>query len=99
MIRGTTPLLCFVLPLAAADLAEAILTLSQKGQEVLSKTMEEAEAEGNALRWRLTQAETLQLDAQAMTQIQLRVRARSGDALASRIITVRTGAILKEGEI
>ena len=99
MIRGTTPTLEFVLPFDTATIAEASVTLAQRGGVVLTKKLESCKCEGEKLTVQLTQAETLQLQCGCITEIQVRVRTKSGDALASDIIKVNTHRILEDGEI
>lgn len=99
MIRGTTPRLEFTLPFDTDLLAEAYVTLSQQGKTVIEKRLEECEAEENLLAIRLTQEETLKLVSGQTTEIQIRARTSTGDALASSIIHVSTERILKDGVI
>lgn len=99
MIRGTTPTLQFTLPIDAELLQELYVTISQAGTVVVEKTLADCEAEGIIVVCRLTQADTLALQADVVTEIQVRVKLNSGDALASRIISVRADRILKDGEI
>lgn len=99
MIRGTTPLLEFTLPFDVSQLDEAYVTLCQSGVAVLEKRLDECKAEGSVLSIRLTQDETLRLSAGQTTEIQIRVRLLSGDALASNIIRANTDRILKDGVI
>ena len=99
MIRGTTPTLEFVLPFNTSVLDEAYVTLSQNEQIVLDKKLEDCKCEEKKLSVRLTQEETLLLDCDCKTEIQIRARTKAGDAVASNIITVNTNRILKDGVI
>lgn len=99
MIRGTTPLLEFTLPFETSLLAEAWVTLAQNEEVVLNKELEMCECDGCILSVKLTQEETLLLDCNCKTEIQVRVRTHAGDALASDIIKVGTERILKDGVI
>lgn len=99
MIRGTTPTLEFTLPFNTNILEEAWITFSQHNTVVLNKKLNECESEDQKLVIKLTQAETLMLDCEYNTEIQVRVRTKEGEALASDIITVSTDRILKDGEI
>lgn len=100
MIRGTTPTLEFILPFDTGTLAEAHVTFSQqKKGVVLTRKLESCTCDGSKLSVCLTQQETLQLDCGCITEIQVRVRTKSGDALASDIIKVNTHRILEDGEI
>ncbi len=99
MIRGTTRTVSFTLPFEADRLAEAWITLSQQGEVVLNKELKDCTREGNTVSVVLTQEETLRLKEGSSTEIQLRVRTLAGDAMASRIHSVATGRILKDGVI
>jgi hypothetical protein len=99
MIRGTTPTLEFMLPFDTSRLAEAWITLSQCDNVVLNKRLTECECEAQKLSVRLTQVETLKLDCDYCTEIQVRARMLDGEALASGIIKVKTERILKDGVI
>lgn len=99
MIRGTTPVLGFDLPFGTDQLAEAYVTFAQVGQVVLDKPLSACSLSENKLIVRLTQEETLKLAGNCNTEIQVRVRTTSGDALASQIIAVETCRVLKEGVI
>lgn len=99
MIRGTTPTLEFVLPFETDLIEEAFITLSQKKQVVIDKPISECQCNGDTVIVRLSQEETLLLNCECTTEIQLRVRTKNGDALASQIIPVSTGRILKDGVV
>lgn len=99
MIRGTTPKIEVVLPFDTDLLAEAWITLSQNKTEVLTKCLSECDCGERMLTVRLTQEETLRLACECRTEIQVRVRTKDGDALASNIFSDYTDRILKDGEI
>lgn len=99
MIRGTTPTLQFIMPFSTSQLAEAYVTLSQNGEVVLDKALSDCNCDGNKLSVRLMQEETLRLQCNNITEIQIRARTDEGEAIASNIIRVTTGRILKEGVI
>lgn len=99
MIRGTTPLLEFVIPFDTSLLAEAFVTLAQNGVVVLDKALDDCTCTANKLSVRLTQEETLKLDCECATEIQIRAKTIEGEAVASNIIRQSTGRILKDGVI
>lgn len=99
MIRGTTPKLEFTIPFDTSELAEAFVTLSQNDTVIIDKTLSDCKCDVHMLSVRLTQEETLKLSCNSRTDIQLRVRTKAGDALASNIFTVSTYKILKDGVI
>lgn len=100
MRRGTTPTLVFSVtpPLDLGALAEAWLTIRQAGVEI-THGLAELTATETGFATTLTQTETLQLAGSASCRIQLRVLTGEGQALASNILTVPVGGILKDGVI
>lgn len=99
MIRGTTPTLEFTIPFDTSQLSTAFVTLSQRGSIVLDKALSECGCEGNKLSVRLTQEETLELECDCITEIQIRAVTVNGDAIASDIMFERIDRILKDGVI
>ena len=99
MIRGTTPTLEFTIPFNTSVLAEAFVTLSQNGNVVLDKALHECSCQERKLSVKLSQEETLKLDCSCKTEIQVRAKTIEGEVLASDIVVVNTGRILKEGAI
>ncbi len=99
LIRGTTPTLEFALPFPAEALAEAFVTISQSDTVVLDKPLSACNCNGKMLMVRLTQEETLRLDCNCMSEIQIRARTLEGEAIASDIVRVSTARILKDGVI
>lgn len=97
MIRGTTPTLTFELPFAADEIDEGYITIAQRGRPNMDIPISRCTADGNVLTLTLMQEETLQLRA-ALAEIQLRIK-MAGRVLASEMITVDIGQILKEGLI
>ena len=99
MMRGTTPTLEFTVPFNTNILAEAWVTLSQNREVILNKELEDCACSERTLSVKLTQEETLRLNCDCKTEIQVRVRTIEGEAMASEIITVNTDRILKDGVI
>lgn len=99
MIRGTTPTLEFTIPFDTSQLAEAFVTLSQNGTVVVDKPLNECICADNKLSVHLTQEETLKLQDNDTTEVQLRARTIDGEAVASQIFRDSTDRILKDGVI
>jgi hypothetical protein len=99
MIRGTTPTLEFTLPFEVEYLADAYVTLAQEGTVVVEKCMTDCGCTGDCLTVRLTQEETLKFKCNRSVEIQIRAKTKTGDAIASDIITVSAEKILKDGVI
>lgn len=88
MICGTTPTHVFVLPFDV-DLIKSIrIIYAQAGEVVMTKENEDLQLEGNSVRYKLTQEETLAFDDSKRVEIQVRVLTVDGDALASDIYSV-----------
>lgn len=97
MIRGTTPSLRFELPFEAADIDEGYITIAQKGRPNLDIPISRCTVDENALILDLTQEETLGLRA-SIADVQIRIK-MNGSVLASNIVKLDVGAILKDGII
>ena len=99
MFRGTTPTLNFVLPFAADTVADGFISIAQNRRVVVDKPISDWVIEDNTIKVTLTQEETLSLGASNTTEIQIRVKLADGTALASKIFTVSTERILRDGVI
>lgn len=99
MIKGTTPTLEFELPFEVALVKNAYVTLSQKGVIVINKQIKDCECQSNILSVKLTQEDTIRLNATDIVEIQIRVLTANDDALASEIWTTYAERILYEGII
>lgn len=102
MTRGTTPTLQFVLPFAANIIDVLDIAFSQQlqpyspAQIVLDKNLTDCTIDGDTVSLVLSQEDTLALSSAQDVEIQLRILS-NGSALASQIITVPVGRILKDG--
>lgn len=99
IIRGTTPKLEFILPFDVETLVDAYVTISQNDVVVIDKPLTDCHCEERNLFVTLTQEETLKLDCNCKSEIQIRAKTMSGEAIASNIIRTDTGRILKDGVI
>lgn len=99
MFRGTTPTLKFTLPFAANTIAEGYVSIAQNRQVVVDKPISDWSIADNTVTVTLTQEETLSLGVSKTTEIQVRLKLNNGNALASKIFTVPTERILKDGVI
>ena len=101
MIRGTTPTHIFTTGVDLSTVSVLWLTYKQ-GTKVLTKSLEDITIDSeDTTRFSVTlsQSDTLRFDAGAYVGIQLRVLLADGTALASDIITLGAGEILKDGVI
>lgn len=88
MIRGTTPTHTFTLPFAGEGLKNLKITYVQMNKVVLSKYLDDVGIRGNCVTVRLSQKDTLSFKSTGLVQIQVRVVAADGTALASNIMEV-----------
>lgn len=101
MIRGTTPMLEFTLPFDTSLIAEMYITITQNGVTMLEKNLSDCNCFGTLVSLALTQEDTLRLEQKPHTdgEMQIRVRTVAGEALASNIMSISVGRILKDGVI
>ena len=101
LCRGTTPTHSFTLPYELKDVEVSALyiTYRQGGRTVLEKTLSEASVQDGVITTDLNQKDTLAFQDAGTVQIQIRLRTAAGDALASDIISVDVGRVLKDGVI
>lgn len=99
MIRGTTPTFEFTLPMLTDEIAAGYITFAQDGSVVIDKDLADCTCAGSTVTLHLTQEETLKLSQNTSTELQMRVRTTGGEALATRVYTVPTERILKDGVI
>ena len=100
MIRGTTPILNFTLPLEVSELSEYWITISQRYENIkIDKTSADCTASGSVISLELSQEDTLKLMADKPAYIQIRALTTDDIAIASTIIRTSVGDILKEGVI
>lgn len=99
MIRGTTPTFEFTLPMLTDEIVAGYITFAQDGSVVIDKALTDCVCAGQTVTLHLTQEETLKLSQNTRTELQMRVRTTGGEALATRVYTVPTERILKDGVI
>ena len=91
MIRGTTPIHTFRLPIYSSEIANARILYAQDDELILTKELSCCEIGEKFIRVRLSQEETLLFDCQKAVQIQLRVLTIGDVALATKPIKVPVG--------
>lgn len=100
MTRGTTPQLTFELPFAVAGLADMYVTFAQNGKIILEKDKSDIDVVNmHTFALKLTQADTLALQACTLVEMQIRAKTTAGDVIASEIFRANVSRILKDGEI
>lgn len=101
MIRGTTPTLEFAFPFGTSLIAEMYITITQNGVTTMEKNLSDCKCSGMSVSLALTQEDTLKLKQKPCSdgEMQIRVRTIAGEALASNIMSISVGRILKDGVI
>jgi hypothetical protein len=96
MRRGTTPTHTFTLPFETKDVTKVRVIYAQRDMVKIVKKESDAELQGNTITVRLTQTETLKLNDNLKTDIQVRVLTGDGNSFVSDIITVSTERCLTD---
>jgi len=103
MRRGTDPQLKFKIPYTADLIDDGYITFNQKGETVIEKMLSESSVtvEDYSVAVFLSQEETLQFSSNCKYPVmaQLRLKLDGGTAVASNIVEIPVGAILKDGVI
>ena len=101
MIRGTTPTLTFTTPYKAGEVADGYITFTMQGRILLdiNITSDSVVILDNYIQLKLTQEQTLLFNTKYRTQVQLRLILSNSKRVASNIVNVPVGRILKEGVI
>lgn len=100
MRRGTTPTICYNIPIDTSLIDVSYITFSQAGEEVFTKELHDCNLGENSLTVTLTQEETLKLSCNGKrVEMQIRLRLNDGTALASNIMTVEVEKTLLDGVI
>lgn len=99
MYRGTTPTLTLNLPFAVGLIDEVSLGFAQEGKLVLEKTKEDCSLIGQKIEITLTQEDTLHFDSAKPLEFQVRILDKTGQALASKIYSLKVDRILRDGVI
>lgn len=98
MRRGTTQNLTFTLP-EELEIETMYITFFQGNKAVLEKSLDDCEVDGNVVTLFLSQEDTLKFSAPKNLYIQLRIRDKYGNAVASDLVQTEAEIILKDGVI
>lgn len=96
--RGTTPTLTFETPYTKDDIADGWITFKQYDCIVIDKNIADVTFIGSDIVLQMSQKETLKLYDGVCT-IQVRLRLKDGNAVASNIVCVKVEDVLKDGDI
>ena len=99
--RGTTPALIFTTPYDADMVTSGYITFTLRGDIILDIPTDDENViiEDNKIIVKLTQAQTLLFAPKSKNMVQLRLVLADGSVVASNIVTLSIGDILKDGEI
>ncbi len=98
-IRGTTPTHIFTTDIDLSEATEIYITYSQKDNVIVEKTIDDMDISETKLVVGLSQKDTLLFDDRCKVEIQIRAIFADGTAIASNIMSIPIGKILKDGEI
>jgi hypothetical protein len=102
MRQGTTPKHTFSIPFDTSNVGKVRVYYAQKdsrsGETVrkITKTESDVAMEGNTISLRLSQEDTLLLEGNKVTLIQLRVVTKAEESFVSDIVTVMTEQCLSD---
>ena len=101
MRRGTTPSLTFTTPYTADLITGGWISFMQHKKIILDIPLTDASVsiEDRAITVTLTQDQTLLFDSTDLAKAQIRATLISGKAVASNIVAIPIGAIIKNGVI
>ena len=102
MIKGTTPNFTFELPYQVNELKEIEVLISygiSTKKELLQKTKEDCELNGNIIAVTLTEEETLKIPAPSIMEIQLRVKTQNDMVQATEIYEIKVSRLLTNRRI
>lgn len=97
--RGTTPTHTFTTNIDLSDAISIYITYSQDGSNLVEKSINDIDFGEMQISVKLTQADTLKFDDTCDVDMQIRAKFADGTAIASNVISIPVGEILKEGEI
>lgn len=99
MYRGSTPTLCFTLPISTEGIVACYVTIAQRKRVIINHDISKCTMEEKKIKTKLSQTETLLLNDDEMCEVQLRVKFSDGTSFPSQIFTITGDRILMEGEI
>lgn len=95
MIRGTTPTHIFRLPFSV-ETPKFTITYAQNDREIVKKTEEDCDVNGNVIELTLSQEDTLLFDEKMAVQVQIKTLDFGGNVKASNVMITTAGKILDE---
>jgi hypothetical protein len=96
IVRGTTPIHLFTIPVTEAELKTVRITYEQPDGLILEKSKGDCTFSVGYLQTKLTQEETYKLDHTLPVRVQLKLQLTSGEVMTSQILTLPVGESLNE---
>ncbi len=96
MIRGTTPTHTFQIPFSTNLLNEIRITYAQGNSVIVEKKTEDCILDDMNITVRLTQEETMSFSERKTAEVQLRVLLNDGNVLATPVLRLDVGELLKD---
>lgn len=96
MIRGTTPTHVFNIPFNTDIIKDVRVIYAQKGEVVITKTMEECLIADGQIGVKLTQEDTFEFDNKETVEIQIKVLTTNDDVMACNPIVISVKKCLSE---
>lgn len=97
--RGTTPTMRFGLPIETDVLTTGYVIVQQNDVTVIEKPLTACDCDGRFLSAKLTQEETLRLQADSNAKIRIVAKTGGGDRIESKAIYERVEETSKDGVI
>lgn len=90
IIIGTTPTITYTFKIVpVSSIVKAVLTVKERGVNIIEKNLPDATVGENTLSWTLTQEETLQLGANKTCTMMLNWKTEDGTRGASEEVSIQ----------
>ena len=99
MHRGSTPTCLFDVNLDLRQATKVLVTFKQGDLIVFEKDLPDVTVTETQVQVKLTQADTLKLDADKKVQMQIRAKFANGDTFPSDVMETTVEELLRDGEI
>ena len=99
MNRGSTPTCIFDVDMDLRDAVKVLITFKQDDMIIFEKDLPDVTVTETQVQVKLTQADTLKLDADKKVQMQIRPKFANGDTFPSDVMETTVEELLRDGEI
>lgn len=97
--RGETPVFTFKFKFDLSEFDKMSLAFSQKGEVVLEKTLDDVTVEGNIVKLKLSETDTLSFVSNELCEFQFRFGIGDDDRFESDIFVIDIDRILRDGPL